>query len=838
MVSRDGHHRAWSGPLNRMARRRAESESRRAAASGGPPLRAAATAALAAGDEDRAASLYRACLGADPDDETALNDLGALTARRGSHGEAIALFERLLALNPGHAEAWLNLALSLGDEKRHADAAAAARKAIALAPRNPNAHAALGHVLGLTADLAGAAAACASALALVPDFAPAHMRRARILRQMGNTEESLASCDALIRSKPDDVTGYAERGLTLAAAGRRGEAEAMFREVLERQPGHAEALVGLCRSLLESHDADGAVAQLDRGLLHNPSVARLHMLRGLLNQKRGRMADAQADLRRAIEIDPSDATAYLNMGAFLSKTDRFIEAILFLEHAARLDPTLVDCYGQLAEVHRQLGHHSVAITLLEHGCELAPERTELRWLACWTRMHGCAWQDYQARIEDMKARALAAGDPLSPFLVIALGLPGPETLLWTRAWAESQMPTPAVPARRTIPAGALRKDGRIRVGYVSADFRGHAVAALVAELFHLHDRGGFEIFGYNIGRVDGSALGRDMASGLDHRVDLAFLDDHDAADRIAADEIAVLVDLNGFTTDSRPGIFAYRPAPIQVNYLGYPGSMGTTHIDYVIADPVVAPFALQDQFDEAIVHLPHSYQPNDRRRPGPDPEARRDEHGLPPSGFVFCCFNANFKLTPLVFGIWMRLLSQVPGSVLWLLGGNDLSELNLRSAAEAQGVAGARIVFAPRASYDRHLARLGLADLFLDTLPYNAHTTASEALWCGVPVLTCLGAQFAGRVAASLVTAVGLPELVTTSFEAYEALALALARDPARLGALRARLVADRDGAPLFDTPRYARNYEAALEHMVALCEAGEPPRPFALPERGGTARA
>ena len=493
---------------------------------------------------------------------------------------------------------------------------------------------------------------------------------------------------------------------------------------------------------------------------------------------------------------------------------------------------MVEAFQQLAEAHRALGHHSVAITLLEHAHGLAPGRIDLLWMACWARMHGCVWQDYGTRIGDLMARAVAAGHTVSPFMIMAFGLPDLDTHLWTRAWAEANMPAPAValPPR----AARARADGRIRVGYLSADFRAHATSALVSEVFRLQDRSRFALFGYNIGRTDGSALGHGMAMAMDQMVELAFLDDREAAGRIAEDDIDILVDLKGFTTDSRPGILAYRPAPIQVNYLGYPGSMGTTYVDYILADAVVAPFAMQPFFDEAIVHLPHSYQPNDRRRPGADPHATRDAHGLPTTGFVFCCFNANYKLTPLVFGIWMRLLRDVPGSVLWLLQGNDLADLNLRAAAIGHGIDGDRLVFAPRAGYDHHLARLGLANLFLDTLPVNAHTTASEALWCGVPVLTCTGTHFTSRVAASLLTAVGLPELITASLADYEREALALACDPARLAGLRERLVANRDTAPLFDTPRYVKNYEAALERMMERREAGLTPEAFEIEDSAG----
>lgn len=815
--------------MNRAQRRRA-SHGREAGETSA--LRSQAASALVAGDLVRAEALFSQFLAADPADASALHDAAVTAARRNDPAEAVARFERLLALHPRHPDGWMNMALSLADLGRLGEAADAARKAVWLKPRDPNAHTVLGHVLGAAADLAGAAAACGRALAFDPNFQAAHLRRARILRQAGDTEGSLASCDALIRLRPDDAAGHIERGLTLIAADRRSEGEGALRVVLARDPAHAEALVALSRSRLDAEDPEGAIAELDRGLRHRPDSGKLLTLRGLLLQRRHRLMAARADLKRAIELGLDDARNYLNMGALLFKSEAYVEAVMFLEHALRLDPRLVEVYGPLAESHRQLGHHAAAIAIFEHASGLAPERIDLRWMACWTRMHACAWADYEQVIAETLQRAIAAGQTISPFMIMAFGLSDLETHLWTRAWAEANMPEPTMPLPpRAAPAADLRIEGRIRIGYLSSDFRGHATAALVSELFRLQDRSRFELFGYNIGIVDASSLGRHMTGGLDHMVDLAGLDDREAAERIAADGIAILVDLKGFTTDSRPGILAYRAAPVQVNYLGYPGSMGSRHLDYILADAVVAPEKTRQFFDEAVVHLPNSYQPNDRMRPRPDPDARREDHGLPADGFVFCCFNANYKLTPLVFSLWMRLLREVPGSVLWLLHGNELSEINLKAAAAQQGIAPERIVFAPRAIYGLHLARLGLADLFLDTLPVNAHTTASEALWCGVPVLTCIGTHFTSRVAASLLTAVGLPELITTSLADYEREALALARDPARLGTLRERLASNRTAAPLFDTPRYVRNYEAALAHMVERAEAGLPPTDFALPE-------
>ncbi|MBE7220039.1 MAG: hypothetical protein INR64_16335, partial [Caulobacteraceae bacterium] len=502
------------------------------------------------------------------------------------------------------------------------------------------------------------------------------------------------------------------------------------------------------------------------------------------------------------------------------------QAIPFFEQALRLKPDLVDSFVYLAECCRGLSDYGTAAALLDHAAAIAPDQSWLRIALLWARMHACDWRPLGAALRDDLSRCIATGSSFSPFIVMALGLPNHETLLWTRAWTEANLPR--APAALGRPAPEAGRE-RIRVGYLSADFRGHATAVLVMGLFELHDRGRFEIFGYNIGRGDGSAMGERMTAALDRFVDLSFLGDRDAAQRIADDRIDVLVDLKGFTTDSRPAILSYRPAPIQVNYLGFPGTMGTPHVDYVVVDETVAPFEHQPFYDERIVHLPHCYQPNDRDRAGADPGARRADHGLPEPGFVFCCFNNTYKITPLVFDIWMRLLRAVEGSVLWLFEANAQAHANLLREAAERGIDPRRLVFAPRLGYAQHMARLGLADLFLDTLPVNAHTTASDALWAGVPVLTMLGPLFAGRVAASLNRAVGLPDLVVDSFAAYEAEALALARDPARLGALRGRLAANRMTAPLFDSPRYARDFEAALERMVAIHDAGGAPEAFAV---------
>jgi predicted O-linked N-acetylglucosamine transferase (SPINDLY family) len=370
---------------------------------------------------------------------------------------------------------------------------------------------------------------------------------------------------------------------------------------------------------------------------------------------------------------------------------------------------------------------------------------------------------------------------------------------------------------------------KIRIAYLSADFQHHATAILMAELFERHDRERFELHALSFGEDDGTGWRERLVKAFDHFHDVRLLTDEASADLLRSLEIDIAIDLKGYTALARPEILSWRPAPVQVNYLGYPGTMGAAFIDYVVGDRIVTPSAHEPFYAEKIVQLPDCYQANDSTRRIADQAPTRAEAGLPEGGFVFCSFNIQRKLSAPVFAVWMRLLAAVPGSVLWLMVNNEGARAKLRQAAEASGIAVERIVFADRTGLESHLARHRLADLFLDTLPYNSHTTASDALWAGLPLVTCMGKAFPARVAASLLEAVGLPELITQTLEEYEALALALARDPERLAGLRQKLGTNRLVQPLFDTGRFCRHFEAALITMHQIAQNGEAPRAFAV---------
>jgi predicted O-linked N-acetylglucosamine transferase (SPINDLY family) len=397
-------------------------------------------------------------------------------------------------------------------------------------------------------------------------------------------------------------------------------------------------------------------------------------------------------------------------------------------------------------------------------------------------------------------------------------------------WIAGTVAKSAATGGRGSAVTVTQEPARLKIGYVSADFREHPTAHLMRSLFRTHDRRRFEIYTYSLRGDDGSAYHRQIRDDSDQFVDLSGMENAAAVRRIQADKVDILVDLMAYTNFARPEIFALRPAPIQVNWLGFPGSSGAGYMDYLLADPVALPPDQAAFCTEQPVWLPECYQVNDRWQDIAETGICRADHGLPDQGFVFCSFNQIQKLEPVMFAVWMRILGQAPGSVLWLHTHSEEAPERLRAEAAAQGIAGERLVFAERLPKARHLERHRLADLFLDTRIYNAHTTASDALWAGVPVLTCIGEAFPARVAASLLQAIGLPELITHSLEEYEALAVRLATQPVELAGLRAKLADQRLRMPLFDTERFARHLERAYELMWERHVQGLPSTPLQVP--------
>ena len=715
------------------------------------------------------------------------------------------------------------------DMVRAGDRASAAelyRQATILQPTNAIVFYNLGCCLQAIEDLWNAADAFRASIALTPT-AEAHVNLAEVLRRQTRQDEAMRNCETALAMAPKSAEAHLVRGMLLSAAGRHEEAVTAMRLAVRYKPDHPDTHLFLGANL-------SSLGQLDEAILHFKKAralrpAHVPTLIDLSEAYRssGRTWDAFEAIRKASELEPLNASVYTNMAGILASTPMLDMAASAARLALDLSPDLWAAAFNLGMILMTQGKEDEAIAAYARAVEIDPANGQALFQLVKLYERSCDWDGIVTARELSRTMTYRSGRYAPPFSVLSLTASPQEHLLSARAFAKTLVVPGQVPLARY--EARNRSAARLRIGYLSADFRVHAVADLVAELFELHDKTTVETFGYSMGVDDKSPMRARLIAALDHFHDIRDIGDQQAAQKIFDDRIDILVDLTGYTTSGRPRILAMRPAPIQVNFLGYPGTMGAPFIDYIIADQHIAPFEHQRFFDEKLVHMPHSYQPNDRKRLSGRRSEPRSMHGLPEAGFVFCCFNNTYKISSEIFDVWMRLLASVPGSILWLLKNNDRVEATLRREAERRGVSGDRLIFAPRVSSARHVARVSLADLFLDTLLYNAHTTASEALWVGVPVVTLIGDAFPARVGASLLRAVDLSDLVTETLADYEAKALALATDADALAAVTARLHRARETAPLFDAPLFARHLEAAYGVMAQRLGRGEAPSAFAV---------
>ncbi|MBV8653301.1 MAG: tetratricopeptide repeat protein [Alphaproteobacteria bacterium] len=642
------------------------------------------------------------------------------------------------------------------------------------------------------------------------------------MRGAGEGAAAEAAYRQAIALRPDYAVAHLNLGATLEEAGRLADAVACYRQAVALTPDHATAQVRLGNALFALGDAAAGEAALLRASEIDPALYEAHSNLAIFLRARRRFAEAEAACRRAIALKPETMAAYSTLADLLIEAGRVKEAVATWRRALAIKPDAAMLYALGA--HLAGGRRKdEAIACFDRAVAVQPD--DIRSLSASThqRRHLCRWDGLAADEARVLTLLRDKGGRVSPFELLAMNSTAEDQLRAAAGFVKPLIVMPELQLKHGAPRQSNRNGGdRIRLGYLSADFHEHATAHLTAELFERHDRTRFEVIGYSTMPGDGSAMRARLERGFDRFVDLAGMGDEVAARRIHEDGVDILVDLKGHTEGARLGILARRPAPLQVAFLGYPGTTGADFIDYAIADRHVVTPASQAQFRERLVLLPDSYQPNDRQRQIAETGPTRAEAGLPETGVVFCCFNNSYKIAAEIFTIWMRLLNAVPGSILWLLEANQAVRDNLAREAVRRGVLPDRLVWAQRLPPPLHLARHSLADLFLDTLPYNAHTTASDALWAGLPVLTCPGETFASRVAASLLDAVGLPELATSSLADYEALALRLATDPASLAALKAKLAANRLTTPLFDSARFTRHLEAAYRQMWEMWREGE----------------
>lgn len=640
------------------------------------------------------------------------------------------------------------------------------------------------------------------------------------LQQNGQLAQAIMLYQGALKSQPRNFDALHLLGMAAAETGNFTLAVDCFTRALKVNPVNAAVCNKRGIALQELGQLDAALSSYDKAIALQPDFAGAYGNRGVVLHELRQWNAALDSLNRAIMLQPSNAGAYYNRANLLRDMRQLDSAWSDYEQVLRLRPDDADAHHNRGIVLQELQRWDAALESQQRAYALRPDIPFLAGDLMHTRMHLCDWDGW-----DITTRALIAsigrGEKVSPcFPLLAVTDSTPLLHAAARLWSRARYPSDPALGPITPNPG---KD-KIRVGYFSTDFKMHPVALLLAGMLESHDRTRFEIFAFSLGPDTNDSVRQRVSAACDHFIDVQDRQDSEVAMLSRRLEIDIAVDLGGYTTGMRTGIFARRAAPIQVNFLGYPGTLGTDYMDYLIADHVVIPAANRQHYSEKIAYL-DCFMPQDNKQQISEQRFHREDFGLPATGFVFCCFNNAYKVTPRLFDCWMRILAGVPDSVLWLSVQHESAVRHLRKRATACGIDETRLVTAPRMpAREEHLARLRLADLFLDTTPYNAHATASDALWAGLPVLTCMGQSFASRVAGSLLSAIGLTQLITHSLVEYESRAMTLALDPAELPNLRLQLARNRHCTPLFDTSRHARGIEAAYSAMAERYQKGLPP--------------
>jgi predicted O-linked N-acetylglucosamine transferase (SPINDLY family) len=773
-----------------------------------------------------ALAIYDRVLAIKPDYVEALFNRGVVLRSLGRPAEALASFEQMLALAPDDADTLNQRGSALRDLRRSAEALESYDKALGLRAGDPDILNNRGNALR---DLGRAEEALESydqALAIAPRFIGALNNRGSLLQNLSRPTEALASFDRALALRPGDAAALYNRANTLLVLKRPAEALESIDKALAGRPNDPEARNTRGLALSDLGRYAEAINEFDRAISFKPDFAAAFSNKGSALSLSQRHEAAFAAYERALAIKPDDAQVLNNRGAALHALQRHAEALASFDKALQFDPKSADAYRGRGFALSELKRGDEAVASYERALALDPANLYLFSDLAGASLALCDWSKTAAMAAELERRVRQGKSIVEPLTLMGYSGDPALQLECAKTYVAAKISAARVPLWK---GPVLRRD-KLRIAYLSSDFRRHAVALLSAELFEHHDRTHFETFGISFGQDDRSETRARVMRAFDRFHDVRTRNDLDVARLLTELQIDIAIDLNGHTSGSRPGILAHRPAPIQISYLGYASTMGANFIDYILADEIALPAGQQEYYSEKIVHLPDCFLPNDSTKSISSQTPTRQEAGLPEVGFVFCCFNNTHKITPALFDIWMRLLTAIDGSVLWLAADQSAVMANLRREAALRNIHPARLIFAPKLDrLEDHLARHRLADLFLDTLPYNAHATASDALWAGLPLVTCTGTSFAGRVATSLVHAIGLPDLATRDLVEYEVLALRLASDPPLLQEVQQRLARNRSTLPLFDTKRRCRHIESAYQTMWDILERGEAAHGFSV---------
>ena len=728
----------------------------------------------------------------------------------GKLADAERLYLQLMATVPGEPMAHHMLGVVRAQQGRNSEALALMGNALTLRPGAPEVLSNLGNVLRAEGRLEEALASYGQALAVKPDYFATWTKRALVLHELGRLDQALDSAERALALQPGHVEALNTRAIVLASLDRPQEALADYDRALVLAPNFPDALNNRALALRGLKRLEEALASVERALQVHNGFAEAWNNRGVILFDLKQIGEALTSYQNALTLKPDYAEAWNNRSAALFSLKRFSDALADSDRALALRPGFADAWYNRGNALSELNRPQDALDSYERALGVDPAHPRaLSGLANAAMTIG-DWDRTSKLADRLKSEIQAGTSLIQPFVLMGYWDDNELQLRCSQYYVREAGPSPLAP----LWTGPRYNHDKIRVAYLSADFHEHVTATLMVEMFERHDRDRFEIVAVSFGPEDSSAMRARLIKAFDRFHDARQQSDSDVARLLREWEIDIAVDLGGYTSGARPWVLAHRPCPVQVKYMGYPGTSGSGFIDYIIADDLVVPPDQHRFFSEKIAALPDTLWVTDTRRAVAERPSRA-EAGLPENGFVFCCFNHNWKITPALFDIWMRLLQEVEGSVLWLLEGNASIRGNLCKEAAARGIAPERLIFAGRTTPEKHLARQQLADLFLDTLPYNAHTTASDALWMGLPLITMPGKSFPARVAASILTAANVPELIAADLAEYEALALKLARDPHLLAAIRLKLTSGRDGMALFDTARFTRNLETAYVAML-----------------------
>ncbi len=651
-------------------------------------------------------------------------------------------------------------------------------------------------------------------------------QQALTLHQHGQLDEARVLYESVLKKQPKHFDALHMLGVLAYQTGKLERAATLLAKAIAIDPDDARARNNYGNVLQDMRRPEQALVQYNRAIALDPNYPEAHNNRGDLLQKAGRIDAALASYDKAIMLSPRYAGAYFNRGNLLKSIGQWDQAIASYDQALAIAPDYTDAHHNRGHALAECKKFDQAVQSYDAALKCKTDIAYLPGTRLNLKMHLCDWTQFDQSLQKLCTDIRQGQKVCPPFPFLALSDDPAMQQKAAQIWIQDKH------SKSTSSKNIKRRSQheRLRIGYFSADLWSHPVAHLIAGVFEAHARDRFEIHAFSSGPDTQDWMRKRLEQAFEHFHDVRLRPDAEVIELAKKCELDIAVDLSGLTKGCRPGLFAAGVAPVQINYLGHPGTMGAQYIDYIIADEILIPEKSRDFYSEKVIYLPHSYQANDRKRHIADKVFTRRELGLPDSGFVFCCFNNHFKILPSSFDSWMRILKSVPRSVLWLMGASEVTTANLKLEAERRGVESSRLVFAKHMPLSEHLARHRVADLFLDCLPYNAHTTASDALWASLPVLTCMGESFASRVAASLLKAVGLPELITTTSSAFEQLAITLAQDPERLRALRDRLDHNRLTAPLFDTALTTRHLEAAYQQAHLRHQGGLPAEHLHIP--------